>query len=26
VAKVRRAVIEAAILTGVARRTPPDFR
>lgn len=26
VAKVRHAVIEAAILTGVARRTPPDFR
>ncbi|MFC5447019.1 NAD-dependent malic enzyme [Paenibacillus aestuarii] len=26
VAKVRKAVIEAAILTGVARRTPPDFR
>ncbi|WP_314000000.1 NAD-dependent malic enzyme [uncultured Paenibacillus sp.] len=26
VAKVRHAVIEAAILTGVARRTPPEFR
>lgn len=26
VAKVRHAVIETAILTGVARRTPPDFR
>jgi malate dehydrogenase (oxaloacetate-decarboxylating) len=26
VTKVRQAVIEAAILTGVARRTPPDFR
>jgi malate dehydrogenase (oxaloacetate-decarboxylating) len=26
VAKVRRAVIEAAILTGVSRRIPPDFR
>ncbi|MFH5181706.1 NAD-dependent malic enzyme [Paenibacillus sp. TAB 01] len=26
VAKVRRAVIEAAILTGTARRIPPDFR
>jgi len=26
VTKVRYAVIEAAILTGVARRTPPDFR
>ncbi|QAY68032.1 NAD-dependent malic enzyme [Paenibacillus protaetiae] len=26
VAKVRRAVVEAAILTGVARRIPPDFR
>jgi len=26
VAKVRYAVIEAAIQTGVARRVPPDFR
>ncbi|KRE69650.1 NAD-dependent malic enzyme [Paenibacillus sp. Soil750] len=26
VAKVRHAVIEAAILTGMARRIPPDFR
>jgi len=26
VTRVRRAVVEAAILTGVARRTPPDFR
>jgi malate dehydrogenase (oxaloacetate-decarboxylating) len=26
VSKVRHAIIEAAILTGVARRTPPDFR
>jgi malate dehydrogenase (oxaloacetate-decarboxylating) len=26
VVKVRHAVIEAAILTGVARRNPPDFR
>lgn len=26
VTKVRYAIIEAAILTGVARRTPPDFR
>ncbi|MBP2000312.1 malate dehydrogenase (oxaloacetate-decarboxylating) [Paenibacillus shirakamiensis] len=26
VENVRRAVIEAAILTGVSRRTPPDFR
>jgi malate dehydrogenase (oxaloacetate-decarboxylating) len=26
VAKVRHAIIEAAILTGVAQRTPPDFR
>jgi len=26
VAKVRHAVIETAILTGVARRVPPDFR
>jgi malate dehydrogenase (oxaloacetate-decarboxylating) len=26
VIKVRHAIIEAAILTGVARRTPPDFR
>ncbi|HTG69515.1 MAG TPA: NAD-dependent malic enzyme [Candidatus Udaeobacter sp.] len=26
VAKVRNAVIEAAILTGIARRIPPDFR
>jgi malate dehydrogenase (oxaloacetate-decarboxylating) len=26
VVRVRRAVVEAAILTGVARRTPPDFR
>jgi malate dehydrogenase (oxaloacetate-decarboxylating) len=26
VTKVRHAIIEAAILTGVARRTPPDFR
>jgi len=26
VAKVRHAVVETAILTGVARRTPPDFR
>jgi malate dehydrogenase (oxaloacetate-decarboxylating) len=26
VANVRRAVIEAAILTGVSRRIPPDFR
>ncbi|WNQ13167.1 NAD-dependent malic enzyme [Paenibacillus aurantius] len=26
VSKVRHAVIEAAILTGVARRIPPDFR
>jgi malate dehydrogenase (oxaloacetate-decarboxylating) len=26
VTKVRNAIIEAAILTGVARRTPPDFR
>ncbi|WP_426450969.1 NAD-dependent malic enzyme [Paenibacillus sp. S-38] len=26
VTKVRRAVVEAAILTGTARRTPPDFR
>jgi len=26
VVKVRKAVVEAAILTGVARRMPPDFR
>jgi malate dehydrogenase (oxaloacetate-decarboxylating) len=26
VVKVRKAIIEAAILTGVARRIPPDFR
>lgn len=26
VTKVRHAIIEAAILTGTARRTPPDFR
>jgi malate dehydrogenase (oxaloacetate-decarboxylating) len=26
VSKVRRAVVETAILTGVARRVPPDFR
>jgi malate dehydrogenase (oxaloacetate-decarboxylating) len=26
VIKVRKAIIEAAILTGVARRVPPDFR
>lgn len=26
VSKVRHAVVETAILTGVARRTPPDFR
>ncbi|RKN85540.1 NAD-dependent malic enzyme [Paenibacillus ginsengarvi] len=26
VARVRRAVVETAILTGVSRRTPPDFR
>ncbi|WP_276354923.1 NAD-dependent malic enzyme [Cohnella caldifontis] len=26
VAKVRRAVVDTAILTGVARRIPPDFR
>lgn len=26
VTKVRHAIIEAAILTGVARRIPPDFR
>lgn len=26
VAKVRHAVVETAILTGAARRTPPDFR
>lgn len=26
VTKLRRAVVEAAILTGVARRIPPDFR
>ncbi|MGO4274744.1 NAD-dependent malic enzyme, partial [Paenibacillus sp. TAF58] len=26
VTKVRHAVIEAAILTGMARRIPPDFR